>query len=77
VLARRQDGQRQSSPAFGIGRRTVSFAHQQCPDRLQVKAVPQRAHLSVRAAGGVESGDGAVIAVAGSRHPPWRSRETK
>jgi hypothetical protein len=50
--ARRQAWHRQSSPSAGIGSFAVSSMHQQCPDRSQVKGVPQRAQFSVRCAAG-------------------------
>jgi len=38
---RKQSRHRQSTPSTGIGRRTVSSAHQQGPARLHVNSVPQ------------------------------------
>src|SRR5450755_2406425 len=49
---RKQSRHRQSSPpSTGIGRRTVSSAHQQEPARLQVNSVPHREQASRREAG--------------------------
>jgi hypothetical protein len=42
---------RQSPPSAGIGSRTVSSAHQQGPDRLQVNSVPQPAQARRREVG--------------------------
>ncbi len=50
AAARRQAGHRQSSPSAGIGSFAVSSMHQQCPDRSQVKAVPQRGQVRGRCA---------------------------
>jgi hypothetical protein len=41
AIFRRQSRHKQSSLTTGMGRRTVSSAHQQVPDRLQVNSVPQ------------------------------------
>jgi hypothetical protein len=45
---RRQSRHRQSPPSDGIGRRTVSSAHQHGPDRLQENSVPQPAQARRR-----------------------------
>jgi hypothetical protein len=51
AIFRKHSRHRQSPPSTGIGSRTVSSAHQQGPDRLQVNSVPQPAQARRREAG--------------------------
>jgi hypothetical protein len=51
AASRKHCGQRQSSPAAGIGRRGLSSAHQQGPAGLQTNSAPQPEHVRQREVG--------------------------